>query len=109
MRCLHETRRLGIVIERTPDFAHAHLQRAVGHEHAGPDRIEQLVLRDEASRACHEVLEKRERLGRQRDRSVTVEQTPGAGIELEVFEGEPMVLPGVHGASGSDGWEANTN
>ena len=41
--------RTGVVIERPPDFPHADLQRAVRDVHAGPDRVEQFLLRDQSA------------------------------------------------------------
>src|SRR5262249_57024299 len=64
---LDDPRVLRVVIERPPDLADADLEGAAAQEHAGPDRVQQLVLRDEPRRARGEVLEHREGLRREGD------------------------------------------
>ena len=88
MRGLDEPRRMGVVAERSSDFADADLQRAVGDEHARPDGVEQLRFANQAARASGEVLQQRERFRRQRNRAgVSVELAAGR-IDAKTIEGE---------------------
>jgi hypothetical protein len=91
MRRLDEPGRLRVVAERPSDFADAHLQGAVGHEHARPDRIEELGLHDQAARSSREVLEQRQRFRRQRNRAGFSDELSAGRIDLETIEGEQNI------------------
>ena len=69
MRGLDEPRRPCVVAERATDLTHADLQHAVCDEHAGPHGVEQLAFGHEPARPFSEVVEYRERFGRQRNRA----------------------------------------
>ena len=96
VRRLDEAWRLRVVAERAPDFADADLQRAVGHERIRPERVEQLGLLDQAARPRREILEQRQRLGRQGDGARLSVELSAGGIEPETIEGEERVRR--HGA-----------
>jgi hypothetical protein len=83
---LDDARLPGIVVERAPDLADAHLQGAVAQEDARPDRGEELVLADQLPGARGKVLEHGQRLRGQRDRARPSAEPPGRQIELETVE-----------------------
>ena len=66
---LDDPRLPGIVAERAPDLADAHLQGTVAQEHARPDRLLELVLADQPAGTRGQVLEHGQRLRSQRDRA----------------------------------------
>ena len=85
MRGLDVSRLLRVVVERPADLANADLECGVADEHVGPDRVEQLLLRDEAPGVFHEVLQhvvrawrerhdlrRRAAVARRRDRACTI-------------------------------------
>ena len=78
----------GVVPQRATDLADAGLERAVAHVEAGPDLVEQLALGDQPARVGRQVLEDREGLGRERDRSRGATELAADGIETERTERE---------------------
>jgi hypothetical protein len=88
VRGLDDPRLPGVISERAPDLADADLQRAAAEEHPRPHGGQEVVLPDEAAGARGQVLEHRQRLGRQRDRSRRPAEASGREVELEGIERE---------------------
>ena len=76
-------RRLGIVAERAPNLAHAHLERAVTDVDVGPGKLEQLILGDELPGAGHEMLQDRKRLRRERHYSIAPAELTSGKVQTE--------------------------
>ena len=99
MSGLDESRSMGVVTERSPDFTDADLQRPVGNEYSRPDGVEQFRFANQVARASGEVLQQRERFGGQGDRpGVSVELAPGR-VDAKTIEGEHAVRR--HGSEGA--------
>ena len=65
---LHERRARGVVSKRLTKLGDRLRERVVGHGDVGPERVEELVLRDEHRGACDEIDQEVEDLWRQRTR-----------------------------------------
>ncbi len=83
VRRLDVLRRLGIVLQRASDFANADLQRPVADVDVRPRELEQLILGHELTAARDEVLQHRERLGRERNDSVAAAELARGKVQAE--------------------------
>src|SRR5688572_13749206 len=100
MRGLDVTRPLGLVFERLPDLADAHLEGRVSDEDIGPGGVEQLLLGDEPSGPLDEIAQDVIGLRRHRnDPAVTGELTAGAVQRTPAERQRP--LSGRRGGLGS--------
>ena len=70
-----------VVAERLPQLRDRLRERVVGHGHVGPERLEEILLRDERRLARDEVEKEVDDLGRQLDDLGVAEQPVRRGIE----------------------------
>jgi len=81
---LHKARRVRIVVQRCPDRSDDDLENAVVHEHAGPNRIEELRLRDKASLTLGKIPDERKSLRWKFDLALPVPEALIERIDAEL-------------------------